>query len=46
MPILDFQTLMAPLLAFTNDNNEHSLRDTAEYLAVHFNLTPGERQEL
>lgn len=46
MPIPDFQTIMSPLLAFTSDNNEHGLRDTAEYLAVHFNLTPDERQEL
>jgi restriction system protein len=37
---------MSPLLAYTGDNNEHSLRDTAEYLAIHFNLTPEERQEL
>jgi restriction system protein len=39
MPIPDFQTIMSPLLAYTRDNNEHSLRDTAEFLAIHFNLT-------
>ena len=37
---------MSPLLAYTSDNNEHSLRDAAENLAVHFKLTPEERQEL
>lgn len=46
MPIPDFQTIMLPLLAFTGDNNEHSLRETIEHLANHFNLTPEERQEM
>jgi restriction system protein len=45
MPIPDFQTIMSPLLAYTSDNNEHSLRDTAENLAVYFKLTPEDRQE-
>jgi len=39
MPIPDFQTIMSPLLTYTSDNNEHSLRDTAENLAVYFKLT-------
>ena len=46
MPIPDFQTILSPLLAFTGDNNEHSLRDTAENLAVYFKFTPEERHEL
>ena len=46
MPIPDFQTIMSPLLAYTSDNKEHSLRDTAENLANYFKLTPDERQEL
>lgn len=46
MPIPDFQTIMSPLLAYTSDNNEYSLRDTADNLAVYFKLTPEERQEL
>ena len=46
MPIPDFQTIMSPLLAYTSDNNEHSLRDTAENLAVYFKLIPDERPEL
>lgn len=46
MSIPDFQTTMLPLLTFANDNNEHSLRESIEHLANHFNLTPVERQEL
>lgn len=46
MPIPDFQTIMSPLLAYNSDNNEHTLRDTAENLAVYFKLNPEERQEL
>jgi restriction system protein len=46
MPIPDFQTIMLPLMTFTADNNEHSLRETIECLANHFNLTPEERQEM
>ncbi|MCX7736736.1 MAG: restriction endonuclease [Candidatus Kapabacteria bacterium] len=46
MPIPDFQTLMLPLMTFAADNNEHSLRETIEHLANHFNLTPDERQEM
>jgi restriction system protein len=46
MPIPDFQTTMLPLLTFTSDNREHSLRETIENLAIHFTLTPEERQEL
>jgi len=30
MPNPDFQTIMSPLLVYNSDNNEHSLRDTAE----------------
>jgi restriction system protein len=46
MPIPDFQTVMLPLPTFTSDGNEHSLRETIEHLANHFNLTADERQEL
>ncbi len=41
MPIPDFQSIMLPLLVWTADNNEHSLREAYEHLAQHFNLTPG-----
>jgi restriction system protein len=46
MSIPDFQKIMLPLMKFTADNKEHSLRETIEYLATTFNLTPDERQEL
>lgn len=46
MPIPDFQTIMLPLLSFTNDEQEHSLRETIENLAILFKLTPEERQEM
>ena len=45
MPIPDFQSIMLPLLTWTADNNEHSLREAYEKLAPQFNLTPAERQE-
>jgi restriction system protein len=37
---------MSPLLAYTSDYNEHTLRETAENPAVYFKLTPEEGQEL
>lgn len=46
MPIPDLLSIISHLPGFTSDNNEHSLRDTAENLAVYFKLTPDERQEL
>lgn len=46
MSIPGFQTVMLPLVSFTADNKEHSLRETIEFLANHFNLTPEERQEM
>lgn len=46
MPIPDFQTVMLPLLTFTGDNKEHSLREAIEHLGHHFGLTAAERQEL
>jgi len=46
LPIPDFQSIMSPLLKFTGDNKEHSLRDAIESLAEYFKLTPDEQQEL
>ena len=46
MAIPDYQTCMLPFLRFLGDNSEHSLRDTEESLAKHFNLTDSERVEL
>lgn len=43
MPIPDSQTIMSPLLAYTSDNNEHTLRDRAEKLSAHYKITPEER---
>ena len=46
MAIPDYQTCMLPFLRFLSDGQEHSLRDTEEALAQHFNLNPSERAEL
>lgn len=46
MAIPDYQTCMLPFLRFLGDNTEHSLRETEESLAKHFNLTDAERAEL
>ena len=46
MAIPDYQTCMLPFLRFLGDKAEHSLRETEESLARHFNLTDAERVEL
>lgn len=46
MAIPDYQTCMLPFLRFLGDKTEHSLRETEESLAKHFNLTDAERVEL
>ncbi|MBD2491987.1 restriction endonuclease [Aulosira sp. FACHB-615] len=46
MPIPDYQAIMLPLLKFTIDQKEHSLREAIEALADHFQLTDEERKEL
>ncbi|MDO9364915.1 MAG: restriction endonuclease [Methylotenera sp.] len=46
MAIPDFQSVMLPLLNFSADQAEHSLQDAVESLAVKFELTAEERQEL
>jgi restriction system protein len=46
MAIPDYQTCMLPFLRFLGDNTEHSLRETEESLAKHFDLTDAERVEL
>ncbi|MBE9053934.1 restriction endonuclease [Nostocales cyanobacterium LEGE 11386] len=46
MPIPDYQALMLPLLKFTTDQKEHSLREAIEALADHFQLNEDERKEL
>jgi len=46
MPIPDFQTIMLPLMQYTSDGNEHTLRESIEFLAKQFKLTEEERTEL
>ncbi|MGK7932309.1 MAG: restriction endonuclease [Microcystaceae cyanobacterium] len=46
MTIPDFQTIMLPLLKYTGDKQEHSLRETIEYLADSFHLSDAERRQL
>jgi len=46
MPIPDFQSIMLPLLKFSSDKKEHTVRETEEYLANAFRLTKEEREEM
>ncbi len=46
MPIPDYQSIMLPLLSYTSDVQEHSLREAIENLADYFELTEPERTEL
>lgn len=46
MTIPDFQSIMLPLMQFASDGQEHSSRESIEYLATHFNLTDEEKQAL
>ena len=46
MPIPDYQSCMLPVLQCLADGAEHTLRDTEETLARHFQLTPAERAAL
>jgi restriction system protein len=46
MAIPDYETLMLPTLQFAADKNEHSFRETIDFLAQKFNLTEEERKEL
>ena len=45
MAIPDFQTIMLPLLKFSSDKKEHSLREAIEFLADGFKLAEEERKE-
>jgi restriction system protein len=45
MAIPDYQSIMLPLLEFSGDQKEHSLRETIEFLSSEFNLTEDERKE-
>jgi len=46
MAIPDYQTIMLPLLKFAGDGQEHSLRETIDFLADEFSLSDEERKEL
>lgn len=46
MTIPDFQSLMLPLLTFLADGQEHSTKDSLNYLADKFSLTEEQRQEM
>ena len=46
MAIPDFQSVMLPLMNYSSDGKEHTLRETIEYLAKEFNLSEEERTEL
>jgi restriction system protein len=46
MPIPDFQSIMLPLMKYSSDEKEHTIRETIEYLAQEFNLSDEERSEL
>ena len=46
MSIPDFQSIMLPLLKFTADQQEHSLREAIENLTPKFGLSEQERKEL
>ena len=46
MAIPDYQTWMLPLLEYASDGQEHSIGETIEALADHFQLTDAERKEL
>ena len=46
MTLPDFQAIMLPLLSFAADGNEHSLRESIEFIAEQFKLTDVERKKL
>ncbi len=46
MPIPDYQTVMLPLLRFLKDEKEHNLGEVVDALAVEFNLSPDDLQQL
>jgi restriction system protein len=39
MTIPDFETLMKPMLVYASDKQEHSYRDTIEFLEDKYNLS-------
>lgn len=45
MAIPDYETLMLPMLQFAADKNEHSYRETIEYVGNKYSLTEDERKK-
>lgn len=46
MAIPDYQSLMLPVLEYTGDGRDHTLRDAVETMAKQFGVTEAERKEL
>ena len=46
MVIPDFETLMKPTLIYASDKQEHSYRDSIDFLAKEYNLSDNEKKEL
>lgn len=46
MSIPDYQAIMLPLLQYTKDEQEHSLRESIENLATFFKLTDQDKKQL
>lgn len=46
MAVPDYQSLMFPLLVFCNDANEHNAQEVIDALAIQFQLTATEKNEL
>jgi restriction system protein len=46
MPIPDYQSIMLPLLKFSKDGKEHSLREAIDFLSDQFALSDMEKKEL
>lgn len=46
MAIPDFQSLMLPLLKFSSDQKDHLTREAVDALALHFNLSDEEKNQL
>ena len=46
MAVPDYQSLMLPLLKITGDRQEHSLGEVIDTLALQFELTDADRQEI
>ena len=46
MPIPDYQTIMLPLLKFTGDGKEHSIKESVESMSKVFNLNEREKNAL